>query len=76
MGVDRDGQSSGKARRLAAELYPPSCTPIEPADLDSLENILWQDAFYFRIARKLLPTMDSGFFAVYFESIDGSGHLF
>lgn len=62
--------------RLTAELYPSSCTPIAPSALESFERILWQDAFYFRIARKLLPTMESGFFTVYFESIDGSGHLF
>jgi hypothetical protein len=61
-------------KRLTGELYPESCRPIER--MESFERILWQDAYYFRIARKLLPTMDHGFFTVYFESIDGSGHLF
>ena len=62
--------------RLTRELYPASCTPLEAKSLTSFERILWQDAFYFRIARKMLPTMEHGFFTVYFESVDGSGHLF
>ena len=62
--------------RMAAELYPQTCQPLAPKDLRSFERILWQDAFYQRVARKLLPTMDRGFFTVYFESIDASGHLF
>jgi predicted AlkP superfamily phosphohydrolase/phosphomutase len=60
--------------RLTRKLYPESCRPIEK--LTSFERILWQDAYYFRIARSMLPTMARGFFTVYFESIDGSGHLF
>ena len=62
--------------RLTRELYPASCTPLEAKSLASFERILWQDAFYFRIARNLLPTMEHGFFTVYFESVDASGHLF
>ena len=62
--------------RLTRELYPASCTPFEAKSLASFERILWQDAFYFRIAQNLLPTMERGFFAVYFESVDASGHLF
>lgn len=62
--------------RLTERLYPPSCAPLEPKQLASFERILWQDAFYHRIARELLPTMDRGLFTVYYESIDGSGHLF
>ena len=62
--------------RMTAELYPQTCQPLAPKVLRSFERILWQDAFYQRIARKLLPTMDRGFFTVYFESIDASGHLF
>jgi predicted AlkP superfamily phosphohydrolase/phosphomutase len=62
--------------RFTSELYPPSCTPIDAKSVASFERILWQDAFYFRIARAMLPKMDRGFFTVYFESIDGSGHLF
>ena len=62
--------------QMTAELYPQTCRPLTPKELRSFERILWQDAFYQRIARKLLPTMDRGFFTVYFESIDASGHLF
>jgi len=62
--------------RLTTELYPDDCAPIDPKDEKSFERILWQDAFYFRIARKLLPTLERGFFTVYFELIDASGHLF
>jgi predicted AlkP superfamily phosphohydrolase/phosphomutase len=60
--------------RLTRKLYPESCEPIEK--LASFERILCQDAFYFQIARAMLPTMERGFFTVYFESIDASGHLF
>ena len=62
--------------RMTAELYPRTCQPLTPKELQSFRRILWQDEFYQRIARKLLPTMDRGFFTVYFESIDASGHLF
>ena len=62
--------------RLTRELYPKSCTPLEATSVASFERIVWQDAYYFRIAQELLPTMESGFFTVYFESIDASGHLF
>ncbi len=62
--------------RLTENLYPATCTPLEPKSVTSFERILWQDAFYFRIARKSLPTMERGLFTVYFESIDASGHLF
>ncbi len=62
--------------RLTQELYPTSCTPLEAKRVASFERILWQDAFYFRIARNMLPTMEHGFFTVYFESVDASGHLF
>ncbi len=62
--------------RMTAELFPQTCQPLSPKKLRSFERILWQDAFYQRIARKLLPTMDRGFFTVYFESIDASAHLF
>ena len=62
--------------RLTNKLYPASCAPLEAKNLASFERILWQDAFYFRIARTLLPTMERGFFTVYFESVDASGHLF
>lgn len=63
-------------KRMTEALYPPSCVPIEAKSVSSFERILWQDAFYFRVARTLLPKMESGFFTVYFESIDASGHLF
>jgi predicted AlkP superfamily phosphohydrolase/phosphomutase len=59
-----------------AQLYPPSCLPARPKSLSVFESVLWQDEFYFRIARELLPTMRNGFFSVYFESIDVGGHSF
>lgn len=62
--------------RMTATLYPETCQPLAPKELRSFERILWQDAFYQRIARKHLPEMEKGFFTVYFESIDASGHLF
>ena len=63
-------------RRLVREFYPDGCTPLEASKTASFEKILRQDAYYHRIARKLLPTLDRGFFTVYYESIDASGHLF
>ncbi len=61
---------------VVTDLYPPSCAPAKPKSLSVFEQVLWQDEFYFRIARKLLPTLDAGFFTVYFESIDVGSHTF
>lgn len=49
----------------------------EPPLIDSqsvLKKILMQDEYYVRIAKKLLPTMESGLFAIYLRSIDVAGH--
>jgi predicted AlkP superfamily phosphohydrolase/phosphomutase len=40
------------------------------------KKILIQDEFYNRIARKLLPSMTSGFFTIYFRGIDVTSHAF
>ena len=66
-------------KEVIAELYPPACKPAKPKSLSVFEQVLWQDKFYFRVARKLLPMLtatDGGFFTVYFESIDVGSHTF
>jgi predicted AlkP superfamily phosphohydrolase/phosphomutase len=40
------------------------------------KKILIQDEYYYRIARRLLPTMKRGLFSIYFRAIDVSSHAF
>ena len=68
--------TADEMKGVVAELYPPTCAPAKPKSLSVFEQVLWQDEFYFRIARRLLPTLDEGFFTVYFESIDVGSHTF
>ena len=68
--------TEAEMKEIVAQLYPPSCAPAKPKSLSVFEKVLWQDELYFRIARKLLPTLDQGFFTVYFESIDVGSHTF
>jgi hypothetical protein len=68
--------TDSEMKDVIAELYPPSCSPAKPKSLSVFEQVLWQDELYFRIARKLLPTLEEGFFTVYFESIDVGSHTF
>lgn len=56
--------------------YPSDCSPISERSQHVFEQVLWQDELYFRSARKLLPTLERGFFTVYLESIDVAGHAF
>ncbi len=74
--IDPLAPDDDAVERLLRRLYPSTCSPLPLEDENSFERIVWQDAFYFRVARKLLPSLDHGFFTVYFELIDGSGHLF
>ena len=50
------------------------CDPPLLKEDSVLEQILQQDELYFRIASKLLATLDRGFFAIYLESIDVASH--
>jgi predicted AlkP superfamily phosphohydrolase/phosphomutase len=43
---------------------------------NGLADVLRQDELYFRASKKLLPTLESGFFTVYFESIDVASHSY
>ncbi len=51
------------------------CEPPLIEEKSVLRKIVTQDELYFRIARQLLPSMDRGFFSVYFRSIDVASHL-
>jgi predicted AlkP superfamily phosphohydrolase/phosphomutase len=43
---------------------------------NGLADVLRQDELYFRASKKLLPTLKSGLFKVYFESIDVASHSY
>ncbi|MFQ5793048.1 MAG: alkaline phosphatase family protein [Acidobacteriota bacterium] len=58
-----------------ARLHVADCQPPLLNEKPALRKILLQDEFYFRIARRLLPSMDRGFFSVYFRSIDVASHV-
>jgi hypothetical protein len=61
---------------LLTSLNLSQCDPPLLKEGAVLEQIVQQDELYFRIASKLLPTLESGFFAVYLESIDVASHRF
>ena len=55
-------------------LHVSECEPRLIDTQSVLKKILMQDEYYVRIAKKLLPTMESGLFAIYLRSIDVAGH--
>jgi predicted AlkP superfamily phosphohydrolase/phosphomutase len=52
------------------------CVPPLTESPSALADVLRQDELYFRASKKLLPSLESGFFTVYFESIDVASHLY
>jgi len=68
--------SDDEILEMASAWYPPDCSPTNERSLHVFEQVLWQDEFYFRAARMLLPTLQHGLFTVYLESIDVAGHTF
>ncbi len=55
-------------------LHVSECEPALIEQQSVLKKILIQDEYYVRVARKLLPKMDSGMFSIYLRSIDVAGH--
>lgn len=56
-------------------LHVSECEPPFVDRQSVLKKILIQDTYYVRLAKELLPRMDSGFFSVYLRAIDVAGHL-
>ncbi len=56
-------------------LHVSECEPPIIDKRSVLKKILLQDEFYFRISKKLLPTMSNGLFSVYFRAIDVGSHI-
>lgn len=55
-------------------LHVSECDPPIIDRQSVLKKILLQDEFYVRIARELLPKMESGLFTVYLRAIDVAAH--
>jgi predicted AlkP superfamily phosphohydrolase/phosphomutase len=58
------------------DIHAFDCVPPLTERENALADVLRQDELYFRASKKLLPTLDSGLFTVYFESIDVASHLY
>ena len=58
------------------EIHALDCVPPLTDREAALADVLRQDELYFRASKKLLPTLESGLFTVYFESIDVASHLY
>jgi predicted AlkP superfamily phosphohydrolase/phosphomutase len=64
-------------KSIFANVHLSDCEPPLMDDEGSVvPDVLRQDELYFRAAKKLLPNMDHGLFAVYFESIDVASHAY
>lgn len=64
-------------KTIFAKAHLSDCEPPLIDDEGSVvSDVLRQDELYFRAAKKLLPDMDRGLFAVYFESIDVASHAY
>ena len=61
-------------RATFEHLHVSECEPPLIDTQSVLKKILIQDEYYVRIARELLPEMDSGLFTIYLRSIDVAGH--
>jgi predicted AlkP superfamily phosphohydrolase/phosphomutase len=68
--------SDAEIDAMLGQLYPPGCVPARPDKLDTFRDVMWQDEFFSRIARKLVPGQRRGLLTVYFESTDVGGHHF
>jgi hypothetical protein len=58
-----------------AQLHVSECEPPFIDTKSVFKKILLQDEFYFRVSKKLLPTMSHGLFSVYFRAIDVGSHV-
>jgi predicted AlkP superfamily phosphohydrolase/phosphomutase len=58
------------------KIHALACAPPLTERENALADVLRQDELYFRASKKLLPTLESGLFTVYFESIDVASHLY
>jgi predicted AlkP superfamily phosphohydrolase/phosphomutase len=68
--------SVAEMKETFAEIHAFDCSPPLTEARSALADVLRQDELYFRTSKKLLPTLESGFFTVYFESIDVASHLY
>ncbi len=68
--------STSEMKETFAELHAFDCVPPLTEGKSALADILRQDELYFRASKKLIPTLESGLFTVYFESIDVASHLY
>ncbi|HXV61111.1 MAG TPA: alkaline phosphatase family protein [Vicinamibacteria bacterium] len=59
-----------------SSLHLLDCDPPLIEDRAAIPGVLRQDELYVRAARKLLPSMSSGLFMVYFESLDVLSHAY
>jgi len=58
------------------DIHAFDCVPPLTERESALADVLRQDGLYFRASKKLLPTLESGLFTVYFESIDVASHMY
>jgi predicted AlkP superfamily phosphohydrolase/phosphomutase len=68
--------SPSDMKETFAEIHAFDCEPPLTERASALADVLRQDELYFRASKKLLPTLESGLFTVYFESIDVASHLY
>jgi predicted AlkP superfamily phosphohydrolase/phosphomutase len=68
--------SPSDMKETFAEIHSFDCVPPLTERASALADVLRQDELYFRASKKLLPTLESGLFTVYFESIDVASHLY
>ena len=64
----------GDLAATVERLHLSGCDPPLVDRQSVLKKILLQDEYYVRMARELLPKMESGFVAIYLRSIDVAGH--
>jgi len=68
--------SAWEMKGTFTDIHAFDCVPPLTERESALPDVLRQDELYFRASKKLLPTLQSGFFTVYFESIDVASHLY
>ena len=61
---------------IVRRLHLADCDPPTLERYTVAQKIVAQDEFYHRITLRQLPTMDRGFFTIYFRSIDVTCHAF
>ncbi len=68
--------SASDMKDTFARIHALDCDPPLTELRNGLADVLRQDELYFRASKKLLPTLERGFFTVYFESIDVASHSY